>query len=308
MSTNAALFSVQSNPMQSFPSYKEGYSKRIPNCQKCGQHGRKARLKGHKRVCPYRDCECPKCQVVSERQKLMANQIKMRRRQRKETMMKVKSQSFDARDSASEAANGPLSYSSNDLSLLYGLLAQQSAGNPTGNATFQAMNAQPSLSDTSSLLPLVTPTSISMPSSQASLLSPSALAMHLAEASVPVLNGMDPLAWSEPSSPIRKSSAASDFCPNPFMPVDNTQLLTLLSLLSQQQSPLGNATGIEQLMAASTLPSVKQQPEPMNCAAMAALFAKMCASQSAELGNYSPPSAMRASSPTRGSFVDVCSI
>lgn len=48
----------------------------------------------------------------------MANQIKMRRRQRKETMMKVKSQSFDARDSASEAANGPLSYSSNDLSLL----------------------------------------------------------------------------------------------------------------------------------------------------------------------------------------------
>ncbi|GMR58895.1 hypothetical protein PMAYCL1PPCAC_29090, partial [Pristionchus mayeri] len=60
------------------------YTKRIPNCQKCGQHGRKSRLKGHKRVCPYRDCNCPKCQVVSERQKLMADQIKIRRRQRKE--------------------------------------------------------------------------------------------------------------------------------------------------------------------------------------------------------------------------------
>ncbi|TKR61587.1 hypothetical protein L596_028680 [Steinernema carpocapsae] len=65
------------------------YSKRVPNCQKCGQHGRKSRLKGHKRSCPYRDCNCPKCQVVSERQKLMADQIKIRRRQRKDSMMNL---------------------------------------------------------------------------------------------------------------------------------------------------------------------------------------------------------------------------
>uniref|UniRef100_A0A914WCN5 DM domain-containing protein n=1 Tax=Plectus sambesii TaxID=2011161 RepID=A0A914WCN5_9BILA len=69
---------------------------RIPNCQKCGQHGRKARLKGHKRSCPYRACNCPKCQVIGERQKLMADQIKIRRRQRKEVVQVVPPTSSNA--------------------------------------------------------------------------------------------------------------------------------------------------------------------------------------------------------------------
>lgn len=62
---------------------------RVPNCQKCGQHGIKSRLKGHKRVCRFKDCNCPKCQVVTERQKLMADQIKIRRRQRKDTILNI---------------------------------------------------------------------------------------------------------------------------------------------------------------------------------------------------------------------------
>ncbi|KAK6027103.1 DM DNA binding domain protein [Ostertagia ostertagi] len=41
-------------------------------------------LKGHKRACPFKECFCPKCQVVVERQKLMADQIKLRRRQKRE--------------------------------------------------------------------------------------------------------------------------------------------------------------------------------------------------------------------------------
>uniref|UniRef100_A0A0M3IJL7 DM domain-containing protein n=1 Tax=Ascaris lumbricoides TaxID=6252 RepID=A0A0M3IJL7_ASCLU len=57
---------------------------RRPNCQRCAQHSVQARLKGHKRCCPFRDCLCAKCQVVQERQKLMADQIKLRRRQKKQ--------------------------------------------------------------------------------------------------------------------------------------------------------------------------------------------------------------------------------
>ncbi|CAJ0929799.1 unnamed protein product, partial [Mesorhabditis belari] len=59
---------------------------RRPNCQRCAQHNLANRLKGHKRVCPFRECICAKCLVVVERQRLMADQIKLRRRQKKEKL------------------------------------------------------------------------------------------------------------------------------------------------------------------------------------------------------------------------------
>ncbi|CAJ0582762.1 unnamed protein product, partial [Mesorhabditis spiculigera] len=60
---------------------------RRPNCQRCAQHSVVNRLKGHKRSCPFRECTCAKCQVVVERQRLMADQIKLRRRQKKEKLL-----------------------------------------------------------------------------------------------------------------------------------------------------------------------------------------------------------------------------
>ncbi|KIH50353.1 DM DNA binding domain protein, partial [Ancylostoma duodenale] len=62
---------------------------RRPNCQRCAQHNVVNRLKGHKRACPFKECFCPKCQVVVERQKLMADQIKLRRRQKREKNISV---------------------------------------------------------------------------------------------------------------------------------------------------------------------------------------------------------------------------
>ncbi|KAI6230709.1 DM domain-containing protein [Aphelenchoides fujianensis] len=58
-------------------------NERLPHCQRCSQHGRRNRLRGHKAVCEFRDCRCPKCLIVVERQRLMADQIKLRRKQRK---------------------------------------------------------------------------------------------------------------------------------------------------------------------------------------------------------------------------------
>lgn len=156
------------------------------------------------------------------------------------------------------------------------------------------------------MLPFVTPTSISMPASQTPLLSANTFGGVFGQCSMPVLNGMDPASLSEPSSPIRKSSFCSDFVPSPFVPPANEQLLALLTLLSQQQS-VANSTALENLLGMAPAASVKQ-PEPLNCAAMAALFAKMCASQKMELGGESPPSSARTTSPNRTSFIDVCSI
>ncbi|CEF64124.1 Doublesex-and mab-3-related transcription factor 3 [Strongyloides ratti] len=81
-------------PLSNFNSSKNNNSsintERLPHCQRCAQHGLQSRLKGHKKLCPYRNCDCVKCQVVVERQRLMADQIKLRRRQRKEKVRNQK--------------------------------------------------------------------------------------------------------------------------------------------------------------------------------------------------------------------------
>ena len=73
--TSKCLSSSESSNRSKKRSKNQNLKRRKYLCRKCKAHGKEASVKMHKRRCPYKECQCTSCSLVTYGRFVVAKQI-----------------------------------------------------------------------------------------------------------------------------------------------------------------------------------------------------------------------------------------